>query len=235
MHLPTLLLPLLFTLLTTASLTISIPPSHLLPIPNSLPASTHATLTSLSPANHPSAYPLTAPLTRASTFVFPDLQPPAANPESFLLDIRAAQFVFAPLRVDVSADGRVVGVWETVPGTPWENRGVERFAVAADEGASSGRDGDGVNVEAKVVGRREFYQERTQCTYSPSYPGDCEEYDADDREIVSPLSLLKNPMVLIGIAALVFAFGMPKIMQNSMLPPPHSSISCLCQADAMDD
>jgi hypothetical protein len=164
MHLPTLLLPVLFTLVSTASpLTISIPPSLLLPIPNSLPASTHATLTSLSPANHPSAYPLTAPLTRASTFVFPELQPPAARPESFLLDIRAAQFVFAPLRVDVSADGRVVGVWETVPGTPWENRGAERFAAAADEGAS-GR--DGVNVEAKVVGRREFYQERTQCTPS---------------------------------------------------------------------
>jgi hypothetical protein len=48
---------------------------------------------------------------------------------------------------------------------------------------------------------------------------------------VSPLSLLKNPMILIGAAALVFAFGMPKIMQNSMLPPPLYLLSM--QADAM--
>ena len=33
---------------------------------------------------------------------------------------------------------------------------------------------------------------------------------------VSPLTLLKNPMILLALVAMVFAFGMPKLMQNSM-------------------
>lgn len=34
--------------------------------------------------------------------------------------------------------------------------------------------------------------------------------------IVSPLSLVKNPMILMAIVALVFTLGMPKLMENSM-------------------
>lgn len=33
---------------------------------------------------------------------------------------------------------------------------------------------------------------------------------------VSPLSLVKNPMILLAIVALVFTLGMPKLMENSM-------------------
>lgn len=32
---------------------------------------------------------------------------------------------------------------------------------------------------------------------------------------VSPLALLKNPMILLALVAMVFMFGMPKLMQNS--------------------
>lgn len=32
---------------------------------------------------------------------------------------------------------------------------------------------------------------------------------------VSPLSLFKNPMILLALVALAFTFGMPKLMENS--------------------
>lgn len=35
--------------------------------------------------------------------------------------------------------------------------------------------------------------------------------------LVSPLSLVKNPMILLALVALGFMFGMPKLMENSML------------------
>lgn len=34
-------------------------------------------------------------------------------------------------------------------------------------------------------------------------------------QTVSPLSLLKNPMILMAVVALVLTFGMPKLMENS--------------------
>lgn len=34
--------------------------------------------------------------------------------------------------------------------------------------------------------------------------------------IVSPLSLVKNPMILLAIVALALTLGMPKLMENSM-------------------
>jgi hypothetical protein len=36
---------------------------------------------------------------------------------------------------------------------------------------------------------------------------------------VSPLSLLKNPMILLALVALGFTFGMPKLMENSAYLP----------------
>ncbi|KAL5355450.1 hypothetical protein BJX96DRAFT_170684 [Aspergillus floccosus] len=192
MHLPGLsilsLLSVLATVTTTAAsaLTITIPPSTLLPNPNALPAGTHATLTSL-PGTQDGlvSHPITAPLTRSATFVFPRL--PTSQAESYLLDIRSKEFVFAPYRVDVAADGSVIGVWETFRGNPWDNRGVEKFAAFP-----GGEKGD-VSVEAKVVARRGFYEQRSK---------------------FSPLSLFKNPMILLALVALGFTFGMPKLMEN---------------------
>lgn len=80
--------------------------------------------------------------------------------------------------MDVSADGAVMGVWETFRGNPWDNRGAEMFnfvvdGAAAGAGAEAGeakkKDMD-VIVEAKVLARRGFYEQRTQCESSSS-PG----------------------------------------------------------------
>ncbi|EEH17207.1 hypothetical protein PABG_07294 [Paracoccidioides brasiliensis Pb03] len=187
---PLCLLTLLALLTTTASaslLIITIPPSLLLPNPNSLPASTHATLTTLLAPTDPDANPtqtllLKAPLTRKSTFVFDN--PRGKGPQSFLLDIRSRDYVFVPYRVDVDGEGGVVGVWETYRGNAWENRGPEKVVI---------RDVDVAIVEAKVVGVRGFYEERAK---------------------FSPLSLFKNPMILLVGFALAVTIGMPYLMER---------------------
>jgi hypothetical protein len=165
-----LLLLLLSSVSASSILTIAIPPSNILPNPHALlPPSTHATLTTLPPKSASSSnnegtqnvetgtHILAAPITRSSTFVFEDLRLPGVNaPASYLLDIRSREFIFAPYRVDVAADGTVLGIWETFRGNPWDNRGSEKFV--AQVGASSD-----VVIEAKVVGRRGFYEERPKC------------------------------------------------------------------------
>lgn len=167
---------------SSSSLTIRIPPTQLLPNPHILPATTHTTLTSLSPT-----IPLLkARLTRSGKFVFHDLDNllrPSRNEDdsnteaeeavkaqakstdggkekmiSFLLDVHSRDYVFAPFRVDISADGKVVGVWETYRGNPWDNKGVERIVERDAEGKN-------VIVEAKVVGMRGFYEERAKCMF----------------------------------------------------------------------
>ncbi|KAL2863466.1 uncharacterized protein BJX67DRAFT_257178 [Aspergillus lucknowensis] len=199
MHLlnPLSTLSLLFLLVNPtlcSKLTITIPPSTILPNPHSLPADTHATLTSAALSG-----PLKAPLTNAATFVFSgltasDYKDPQQDDlsGSYLLDIRSSEYVFAPLRVDLDAAGFVVGVWETFRGNEWGNRGVEKFNSAGDGAASSQRKADAV-VDARVVARKGFYEAR---------------------QTFSPLSLLKNPMILLALVALAFTFGMPKLMEN---------------------
>lgn len=139
--------------LAAASLVITIPVSTVLPNPQSLPASTHATLTTLPSAGFD--HILTASLSRASTLVFPDFP---ARKESYLLDIRSSEYLFAPYRVDVGADGSILGVWETFRGNPWDNRGVEKYVV--DAAQKEPRD---VVIEARAVGRRAFFEERAKC------------------------------------------------------------------------
>lgn len=164
-----LLLPLLHAATTTASsLTITIPPSNLLPNPNVLPASTHATLTTLSesPSEKGTGTEnniLSAPLTTSSTFTFPILSKsePGPGPRSYLLDIRSREYVFAPYRVDVASDGTVIGVWETFRGNAWSNRGMEMFVATVGGGNGIGD----VIVPAKVVARRGFYEERAKCEF----------------------------------------------------------------------
>ncbi|PLB43106.1 hypothetical protein P170DRAFT_441558, partial [Aspergillus steynii IBT 23096] len=188
--------------LVTSTLTVTIPPSNLLPNPNALPAGTHATLTSLpsserSKENSESvSHTLSASLTRSATFVFRNLPSSQSQAQSYLLDIRCAEYVFAPYRVDISANGAVLGIWETFRGNPWDNRGTEKFVVdpAASEAAAAPV-GD-VTVEAKLLTRRAFYEERSK---------------------FSPLALFKNPMILMALVALGFTFGMPKLMENSEL------------------
>jgi hypothetical protein len=147
------------SLVSASSLTITIPASSPLPNPHVLPATSHATLTSLPSGGKD--HILSASLTRSATFVFHDLpySGPDAQPESYLLDIRSAgDYVFAPYRVDVAADGSILGIWETFRGNPWDNRGAEKYIVDI-----AGKKQIDVVVEAKVLGRKVFYEQRAQC------------------------------------------------------------------------
>lgn len=156
-----------------ASLKIQIPPSAILANPNTLPASTHATLTS---GQGPV---IQAPLRRGNIIEFQEV-PKAA---SYILDIYAHDYTFAPYRIDVAADDTISGIYETYRGTQWSDHGIQLVAESTSA----------ATIQAKVLSKKSFYEER---------------------QGFSPLSLLKNPMILMGIAALGLTFGMPKLMEN---------------------
>jgi hypothetical protein len=160
-------------LAAAASLTIQIPPSNFLPNPNTLPASTHATLTTgFGP-------PLEALLQKGNTIEFRDL--PQAG--SYLLDVYAHDYTFAPYRIDIGADDKISAVYETYRGTQWSDHGIQLVAEPVNA----------ATIQAKILSKKEFYEVR---------------------EGFNPVSLLKNPMLLLGIAALALTFGMPKLMEN---------------------
>lgn len=156
-----------------SSLTIQIPSNNILPNPHVLPPNTHATLTTLpSSLSQDQKHVISTPLTHAAEFHFSDL--PSASAESYLLDIRSKEYIFAPYRVDIAADGTVLGIWETFRGNQWDNRGLERYTkLKSQEGL---QDID-VVVQAKVLARRSFYEERPKCT-SFSCNGPC--WDIED-------------------------------------------------------
>lgn len=156
-----------------ASLRIQVPSSTILANPNTLPASTHATLTSGQGA------PLQAPLRKGSFIEFRDI--PEAG--SYLLDIYAHDHTFAPYRVDIGSDNKISAIYETYRGTQWSDHGVQ-LVVEPTTAAI---------IQAKVLSKKSFYEER---------------------QGFNPASLLKNPMILMGIAALALTFGMPKLMDN---------------------
>jgi hypothetical protein len=176
----------LFDVTAAATLRIQIPPSNILPNPNTLPASTHATLTSgTSPQ-------LDAPLRRDSILEFSNL----TIPGGYLLDIFSRDFTFAPYRMDITAskdDTAVIdGVWETYRGTRLDDKGPLLGGASADPTTTPPQP-QIVTVSAKVLTKKNFYEER---------PG------------FDPMSLLKNPMILLAIVAMAITFGMPKLMEN---------------------
>ncbi|KAM5458276.1 hypothetical protein MaudCBS49596_000189 [Microsporum audouinii] len=154
-----------------------------------LPPSTFATLTTAGQPNGP----LKAPLSSLSTFVFDDISLSTATgdssaPISYLLDIHSQSHVFAPYRIDVSPEtGKILGAWETHRGFPWDNKGANK--IISDTGHESGV----MVVEAKVLAKKDYYEQR---------------------EKFSPLSLLKNPMLLLAIFALAVTVGMPYLIEN---------------------
>lgn len=161
-----------------ASLRVQILASNVLPNPNILPASTHATLTS------GSGQPIKAVLRKGNYFEFPDI----STSGSHLLDIYSRDYVFAAYRVDVapssdSSAALIIGAWETYRGTRWEDRGVALVASPTEQ----------LDMSARILSKKNFYEQR---------------------QGFNPLSLLKNPMILMGIVALAFTFGMPKLMEN---------------------
>lgn len=63
------------------------------------------------------------------------------------------------------------GVWETFRGNPWDNRGLDKLSSGVG-GDGDGGDGSGsrsengdVFVEAKLVARKVFYEQRAKCEF----------------------------------------------------------------------
>lgn len=128
---------------------ISVPSSQQLQHPNTLPASTHATLTTLS-----NTY--SAPLRSDNTFDFRNV-----SQGSYLLDVHCHTHAFAPLRVDVRdvvpavvGDDQEVQVWGTFRGNEWSNKG---------EVVQAQRDGEVWTFDVKVLGGKDYFIERQGC------------------------------------------------------------------------
>ncbi|ORY64046.1 Cys/Met metabolism PLP-dependent enzyme-domain-containing protein [Pseudomassariella vexata] len=170
--------------LATTTITLTIPPSQILPNPNVLPPTTHATLTTLYTT-------YTAPLTVSNTFVFRNV-----STGSYLADVHSGTHGFVPLRIDVTSlvDDAAAGsekkteqqkfdvkVWETYRGNDWGNKG--------EEVRESARGGFAV----RVLGGKAYFMERGS---------------------FSVLSILKNPMILLGLVSMGLFFGMPKLVEN---------------------
>jgi len=141
-----------------ARLAISIPPSQLLPTPTTLPSSTHATLQSHG------AF-ISALLTRSNKFFFDDVAP-----GSYLLNVHCHDYFFEPLRIDVVANetapgGEYVMSWQTFRGNEWDNKGEIR-------GQGHGADPEGVKIEVRPTGVKDYYQPRQGCTF-PCYSPSC--------------------------------------------------------------
>jgi hypothetical protein len=144
----------LATLASTASAArflLQIPTTALLN-PSTLPSTTHATLQSSGP-------PLDAYLTRSNTFNFANV-----SAGSYLATVHCRDYVFEPLRIDISLEEAVEGsgekrevvkAWQTFLGNEWDNKGESR-----------GEGGNGLVVEAKIVATKYFYQERGGCEFT---------------------------------------------------------------------
>jgi ER membrane protein complex subunit 7 len=171
----------LSALVAAASLRINIPASTLLPNPNALPASTHATLSSSDGSE------LKASIRKGNFIDFESIPTVGTH----LLNIYTRDYVVAPYRIDVAlsptdpSTTEITGAFETYRGTQWSDHGVAL--------TSGGRPTQSLTMNAKVLSRKNFYE---------------------TRQGFNVLSLLKNPMILMGGVALLFTFGMPKLMEN---------------------
>ncbi|KAI1652143.1 uncharacterized protein F4817DRAFT_322240 [Daldinia loculata] len=170
------------------TITLWIPSSQTLPNPHILPPTTHATLSALRRAYD-------APLTAAGSFVFRNV-----TPGSYLADVHSATHAFAPLRIDV------------LPHTP------------ADDGDARGGEGEGEEGEGGLVVRAwETYRGNDWDNKGQEVPRSGggfavralgpKEYFVE-RGSFSILSILKNPMILMGLVSMVLFIGMPKLIEN---------------------
>lgn len=189
----------LLTYVSAASLVLKIQPSSALPNPNALPPSTHATITS------PNGAILHSSLRKDNTIVFPEI--PSVG--SHLLNIYTKDYVFASYRVDTTPNLSVPNslhedgsssvlisfAAQLFPGTQWSDTGMSLIPQQQDSSSTgmSARPQASLTINPKVLGPKSFYEAR------PAF---------------SPMSLLKNPMILMAIVALAFTFGMPKLMEN---------------------
>ncbi|KAF2733994.1 hypothetical protein EJ04DRAFT_552940 [Polyplosphaeria fusca] len=155
-----------------------------------IPANPLVNPASLPPSTHAtlqaSGPPLTARLTRSNSFVFTNV-----SAGSYFATIHCRDYAFEPLRIDVSIE-------EAVEGSGDKKEVVRAWQTFLgneweNKGESRGEGGNGVLVEARPVGEKRFYQER---------------------QGFSPLSFLKNPMILMALFSMVLIFGMPYLMDN---------------------
>ncbi|KAF1970144.1 hypothetical protein BU23DRAFT_557038 [Bimuria novae-zelandiae CBS 107.79] len=147
--------------------------------PSSFPSTTHATLQS-------TGAPLDAYITRSNSFNFHNV-----SVGSYLATIHSRDYVFEPLRIDVTLEEEVEGsghqrekvhAWQTFIGNEWDNKGETR-----------GEGGNGLVIDVQPRAPKQYYQERAG---------------------FSPVSFLKNPMILMGLFTLIMVFGMPYLMEN---------------------
>ncbi|KAG6088820.1 hypothetical protein E4U15_005094 [Claviceps sp. LM218 group G6] len=109
------------------------------------------------------------------------------TPGSYLADVHCPTDGFRPLRIDVTLgpDGRESWrAWDTFRGNEWGNMG----EVVPMRAGSAGE-----GIEVKSLGRKMYFVER------PSF---------------SILSILKNPMILMGLVSMAIFIGMPKLVDN---------------------
>lgn len=109
------------------------------------------------------------------------------TPGSYLADVHCTTDGFRPLRIDVSVDqdgAELIQAWDTFRGNEWGNKGE---LVPVREGSA------GKGVDVKSIGKKMYFMDR------PSF---------------SILSILKNPMILMGLVSMVIFIGMPKLVEN---------------------
>ena len=110
-----------------------------------------------------------------------------------------------------------VEVWTTFRGNEWGNKGE---AVVVREVEKEGVDGKGSQVwgfDVRVQAGKEYLLARSGCRYS--FKTGLWTYFANRWcNLVDPLSILKNPMILIAIVTMGIVFGMPYLMENSGPP-----------------
>ncbi|CAK7223631.1 hypothetical protein SCUCBS95973_005245 [Sporothrix curviconia] len=151
---------------------------------------------------------VSAPITAGGKLVFANV-----TAGSYLGEVHCATHVFSPLRVDVEVEEGaganaarssllVTRVAETYRGNDWANRGevLQRVLPAKNTAASSSSSssspeaaGPTFLVAPLVMGTKSYYTERSS---------------------FNVLSLLKNPMILMAIVAMVMMFGMPYLMDQ---------------------
>ncbi|KAJ6439524.1 putative PEP5 protein [Purpureocillium lavendulum] len=171
---------------TTTTITLILPAS---PNPFTLPPSTHATLSTLG-AHH------AAPLSTLNTFVFRNV-----SAGSYLVDVHCPTEAFRPLRIDVGPPSAAAASAEGGAAAAGGD-GADRLVVQAWEtfrGNDWGNKGEvmalteGGGVHVRWMGKKNYFMER------PKF---------------SILSILKNPMILMGLVSMLIFIGMPYLMDN---------------------
>lgn len=198
-----ILLSIFASTLRAASVILKIQPSNVLPNPNALPPSTHATITA------PNGEVVQSSIRKDNTIILD----PINTLGSHLLNIYSRDYLFASYRIDTNLDPSSLSASDAAndekavlisfaaqlfPGTHWSDTGVSLLPQNPAPNPNSPVEQRSLPVRSltfapRVIATRNFYE---------------------DRPAFNPLSLLKNPMILLGIVALAFTFGMPKLMEN---------------------